>query len=152
MIREVALPHTFAAQLGQIIFLSVIALSAWTGRRTERIAAAALFVQLVTSSLLNHRHAFDPEYGVLAADAAVLIVYAVLAFGTNRRWTLWATAFQALAVLTHIARMIDPTLDRWAYLTTTILWGYAVLAALLVGTLQTAVQRYCATPPKADRV
>ncbi len=135
MIREVALPHTFAAQLGQIVFIGVIALSAWKGRATERVAATALFLQLIASSLLNHRHAFDPEYGVLAADGAVLIVYAVLAFGTNRRWTLWATAFQALAVLTHLARMIDPTLDRWAYLTTTILWGYAVLGALIVGTV-----------------
>ncbi len=135
------MPHTFAAQLGQIIFLAVIALSMLKGRRAERIAAAALFLQLVTSSVLNHRHGFNIEYGVLAADGAALIVYGALAFSTNRRWTLWATAFQALAVLTHVARMIDPTLDRWAYLTTTILWGYAVLCALLVGTIQTGLQQ-----------
>jgi hypothetical protein len=150
MIREVALPHTFAAQLGQLIFLCVIVLSAWKGGRTERWAAAALFVQLVLSSFLNHRHALDPEYGVLALDVGALVVYGILAFSTDRRWTLWATAFQALAVLTHCARMLDPTLDRWAYLTTVILWGYAVLAALAVGTAQAVFRRRYGAAPVAS--
>lgn len=142
MDEEVVLPHTLAAQLGQSIFLIVIALSAWKGGRTERAAAATLLAQLIFSSLVNHTDGFRLEEGVLAADLAALVVYVVLAFRTNRRWTLWATAFQALAVLTHVARMLDPSLRQWAYMSTAILWGYAVLGALIVGTVQVALQRH----------
>lgn len=138
---EVALPHTLAAQLGQLIFLGVIVFSLWKGGRPERVAAEALLVQLAASALLNHRHGVAPEYQLLALDVAVLVVFATLAFGTNRRWLLFATAFQALCVLTHFARMLDPTLHRWAYLTTAILWGYAELIALAVGAAQMAVRR-----------
>lgn len=135
------MPHTLAAQLGQSIFLIVIALSAWKGGRTERVAAAALLVQLIFSSLVNHTDGFSLEGGVLLADVAALIIFVWLAFGSNRRWTLWATAFQALAVLTHFARMLDPSLHQWAYMSTAIFWGYAVLCALGVGTAQAALER-----------
>ncbi len=130
------MPHTFAAQAGQIVYLAVIVWSLWKGGQIERIGAAALGWVVFGSQFANHRHGLAPEYGIFIVDGVALGVYVTLAFVSDRRWTLYASAFQLLAVLTHCARMLDQTVHRWAYLTTSILWGYAVLAAVAIGTLQ----------------
>jgi hypothetical protein len=71
----------------------------------------------------------------LAVDAGFLAFLALLALRSDRFWPIWAAGFQLLAVITHCARLLDPTLGAWVYITAGVIWTYLVLFALTFGTL-----------------
>ncbi len=114
--------------------LLVSGFALWRGGWPERVASVAnLLAWLVSPFAENGRDWVDPQWGLLAVDAAFLGVLLVLALRTDRTWLLWACAFQLLGVVTHGAMMADRSVGAWAYLTASVIWSYLVLAALAVG-------------------
>jgi len=126
-----ALPHW----LWIATVMAVCAGAAVWGRRDERIAAAALFVGwLLTVAVYSHR-GLQTEWGILAVDAAVMAVLTWVALTTRRYWPIFAASFQLLAVIIHLARVVDPSLGGWAYITAEIIFGYWLAGAIGVGVL-----------------
>jgi len=106
----------------------------WKGGRAERWVAAALLIENTISILIQDPHpATGPRYLTLAMDAAVLLVILWVAFSTPLRWPLLASALQILSILTFVARIIDPTVGSWAYLTIDIAISFILMAAVVYG-------------------
>ena len=107
----------------------------WRGGRPERLVAAVNIAAWLASPLVeDHRNWLDPQWGILGVDILFLAVLLWLALRTDRRWLLFAAAFQLLGVVTHGAMMADRTVGGWAYITAGVIWSYLVLTSLAVGT------------------
>jgi hypothetical protein len=107
----------------------------WKGGREEKLAGAALALAAFATPLLKDPRWLGPQWGVFAGDVAFLALIVTIAMRTRRWWPLCAAGFQLLGVLTHAARLIDDTVGSWAYATAGVIWSYAVLAAVAVGTI-----------------
>jgi hypothetical protein len=105
------------------------------GGAPERSAAiACALASLVTPLLLNTKDWFDPQWGVLVVDLALLGALVALALATNRVWLLFASAFQLLGVVIHVAIMVDHGVAPLPYRRGLVIWSYLTLMALGVGT------------------
>ncbi|MBA4794084.1 hypothetical protein [Phenylobacterium sp.] len=125
----------FAVLPQQIWFVLMMAVSGaalWGGGRPERRAALAnVLAWLLTP--LAYLPAARLQWGVLAVDAAFLGYLLYLALTTNRLWLLFATAFQLLGIVTHMATAADVYLPALPYRWGLVIWSYLVLASLAAG-------------------
>lgn len=126
-------------KLHQIVYFGVlflvISVALWRGGRPERSAAVAVFAASFATPLVQSDLFASPQYGILTVDLLLLGWLGLLALVTDRFWPLWATGFHLIGTITHIARMVDPTVVPPAYAIGQALWSYPVLAALAWGTL-----------------
>lgn len=127
----------FFYYFGNVFEFSICLAALWVGGRDERIVSAAQLLNIAAYRLLSMSSWSKPEFLVLAADLGFLLVLATLAMRTTRWWLLWATAFQLLIVVIHLAMIADPSVRARSYATGTIIWAYLVLTALAVGTWRT---------------
>jgi tellurite resistance protein TehA-like permease len=103
-----------------------------TGRLGSAICVAATILTLFATP--THPAWDQTNYGVFLVDAACLLALMLLAFGSNRRWPIWAVGFQTIAVATHIATMIAPDTVPRAYHAILSLWGIPILGVMVAGT------------------
>lgn len=112
----------------------VFGFAVWKGRAPERIAAAACaLASVVTPFVISHRW-FDPQWGVLAIDLALLAVLLWLSLATDRIWVLFIAAFQLLSVVTHLAILVDHSVAPLPYRRGLVIWSYLTLVPLAWGT------------------
>jgi hypothetical protein len=112
----------------------VVGAAFWKGGPSERIAAAGFLVAwFATPLLVGTRHGAPPWIS-FAIDTLFFLLLLGLALRSGRWWPLAAAAFELLSVLTHVARLIDPGVYKWAYLTADIFWTYLLLATIALGT------------------
>ena len=127
--------QTLPQQIWAIYVLSAVAFAFWRGGRPERLVAVAAVVASIASALLvNQRDWLSPQWGDLIVDLAFLGLLGFLAFASDRKWTLWATAFQLISVVIYVARMVDPRVGARAPYRAIVIWSYLIIAALAVGT------------------
>lgn len=130
--------------LTQVAFLALL-LAALTvafgrGRRTERQGGALLLGAALATPLLQTQMFGGVEFGVAAVDITLLGGLLWLAFTSDRRWPVFAAAFQALGALTHIARFAAGPVHGDVYGHLLVLWSYPVALSLLWGSLVEARQ------------
>lgn len=129
-------PVALAQVLGWIAVLITCLAAAWRGERPERLGAALIAVAWGLTDLAEQRHNWlEPQYGILAVDFATFIGLATIAFVFRRAWAICAAAFQAVAVLTHLAFMIDPAALYRAYYMANFSIGFLLLGADVGGVL-----------------
>lgn len=121
--------------------LLVSAFALWRGGWVERLVALVNVAAWLATMTVQDRLGWidplnwvDPQWGVLAVDVAFALFLLGLATSKDRTWLLFAAAFQALGVVTHIAMMVDDGFRARTYLTGLIIWSYLVLASLGAGT------------------
>ena len=118
------------------VYYGAGAFALWRGRTPEKAVAAVLLLDNTLSFFIQNPHQLSgPRFVSLAMDVGVLAVILYFAFTTNRRWPLLASALQILSTLTYVARIIDPTVGAWAYLTVDIVIGFALMATVAYGAL-----------------
>jgi len=107
----------------------------WQGRGPERLGGAALLADwLATPLLLKLGDPHHMQAAVFAADSAVAALLLSLAIFKNRFWPLWASAFQILELLMHLARLLDHQVGPRSYFIGMEISSYLILVALAVGT------------------
>lgn len=73
------------------------------GDEPERIGVGAFALALFSTLLmLEPLHPGEAQWPLVLIDAALLVVYAALAWKSRRAWPVWASAVQALAVMAHL--------------------------------------------------
>ena len=124
--------------IGYGVYAGVCTLAILAGGRPERLAAALLITLQVLTTLLQPPpgHMGDLALGLFVLDVAFFLGLCRLLDVYRRRWLVWAAALQGLAIATHFARWLDPSVGRWGYATADVLWGYGVLATLLAACLE----------------
>jgi len=112
------------------VVVAVFAIAWWRGGRDARTAAGAL---LAASLLTRLAYAYEGQmgWGVALVDAGLLAVLVWVALRSPRWWPLFAAGFHLLAVVTHLAKLVDSQVSAWAYVTAGVIWGY--LLALSIG-------------------
>ena len=107
------------------------------GGAPERIGAAIIILGSALTVALGSAwaHRFEHvETGIVAVDVAVLLGFVLLAVFSDRFWPLWVSALQAIVVLTHLARALEPNLMPWAYGVALAIGVYPMLLLVALGT------------------
>ena len=115
------------------VALTVCVAAVLLGGREEKLAALAFLISWAATLLLRDRSWVGMQWGGLFADLGLFLAFFGIALRSSRYWPIWAAGFQLLAVVTHGARLIDPNLGAWAYITAGVIWTWLVMAAMAVG-------------------
>jgi len=122
---------------------------AWLrGRADERIAAATCLIATIASfALMTQLRYSEVEFGVLAVDLATLGVFVAVALRSERFWPLWVSGLQLTSSVTHLLKLVEPSLMPFAYSAAEAVWSYPILIIIAVATWR--VRRYQALPPSS---
>jgi hypothetical protein len=120
-------------QIGLTLLLCVAVAAMLRGGLEERITMAGLLANIATTVVLRIPTGRHFQWAGFTADILFLGLLVVVALRSAKFWPLPAAAFQLLATITHVAKLVDPNVNRWAYFTAIIIWTYALLIALGVG-------------------
>lgn len=125
----------------QLIYWAVLCAScgyaAWRGGTPERAGAAIMAIGSVLSVVVTSDMGVrfrGAEIGIMIVDAAVLVAFLAVALRSDRFWPLWAAAFQAIAIATHVAAVANPAVFWFAYALAQGFWAYPMLLAIVIGT------------------
>lgn len=137
MHQSLSIAHgLFIHSLYSTLLVTVCLYSAKYGDSTERLGAL-LFTSASLSSgiIVYHKEGVfaSLEQGLFAIDVITWIGLIYLALTSNRFWPIWATSFQTIAIVTHLAVEVDRAIVPKAYAIGQGLWAYPILVALLVG-------------------
>lgn len=116
------------------ILVASCAYAGWRGLMPERATALGLMLAWVATQMMNTRNFSQPQYGILGVDVLLLLVLLSLALLSGRRWLMAATACHLLTVGDHVAMIMDMRIRSYAYMTVMVIWGYAVILAMVLGT------------------
>ncbi|MBB4083458.1 hypothetical protein [Brevundimonas lenta] len=126
---------TAYSMIGAAVTLLVVAFAFIKGEEPERIGAGAFVFVFIASLLIqDESNPSNPQWGLMAVDTLLLVVYAGLAWKSGRSWPLWAAACQALIVMTHVLVLLDLSPTAIAFYVVTNLAGYGILVAIAIGT------------------
>jgi hypothetical protein len=123
--------------LGPLILLLVSGAAFWKGGSEERYVAAGILLSFAVTVFTRHNRWEHVESAVFVADISLFIALVVISLKTPKFWPMAAAGFQLLAIMTHVAKVMDAGLQQWAYVTAGVIWTYLLLAALGVGVWNT---------------
>lgn len=134
----------------QILFLllliAVVALCWWRGRSDERWAAGACVVATILSWIvveISDRSVGQFNQTLLLVDAGVFAVFAAIALRSTRFWPLWVAAFQLIATVVHLLKLLDPQLMGFVFRVAIVFWSYPILILIGAGAVRTrTVERW----------
>lgn len=116
------------------IYLAGCGFAVWKGRWPERLVAGAMIVEFFISLAIRRVQPLEtPRYLNLGTELCVLATVLYVAFRTDLRWALLASALQILSVLALITRVLDPSIHSWAFVTVAISLGYLLMATVMFG-------------------
>lgn len=119
--------------LGLIIAALVCGAALWKGGFEERMTGCGFLLSLAVTFVFEDRTWPHIQKAIFAADTALFVLLVVLALRAQKYWPMAAASVQLLAVLTHVAKMLDTGVGQWAYMTAGVIWTYLLLIALGVG-------------------
>ena len=127
------------AFLNQLFYLIVLvaacSYAGWVGGWPERAGAAIMVTGSVLSLIVaSHQEWQSPEAGIFMVDLLVLAAFVNLTLYSDRYWPIWVTSFHLIAVIIHVASLIDRSVAAMAYATAQEFWAYPMLAGIAVGT------------------
>lgn len=114
----------------------------WRGGQDERWAAIAVAVAAFLSPLAQTRSYAGPEFGLMVVDVGLFLALAAIALRSRAFWPMWAAGFQLCSLAGHLAAAKSNAMVPAAYAETLVIWSYAVMGTLLVGTLVERRQRH----------
>lgn len=109
------------------------------GGGIHRAAAASLLVGAVGTVLVRSRwntRYSSVETGVLVIDCLLFAVLLVVAVRSGRGWAIALAVLQAVTLLGHLGKRLEPDLWRLGYAIMVTAPAYPGLLALTIGTLQ----------------
>lgn len=128
------------AQIGLTVALVLgVLFTIWRGGRPERWAMVGMVLMTVISPLVQDWDQPNAtQWGIMATDAAYLLMLVVLTWIYDRAWLVWASAFQLLTVVTHIGMALNVEVLGRAYISSSYLLFAGVLGAVLWGVARPA--------------
>ncbi|MCW5759227.1 MAG: hypothetical protein KIS90_05625 [Phenylobacterium sp.] len=111
----------------------VCALAVWRGRDDERLAAGAYLAAWALTLVVFRARSEETQWAVMVIDTGLLGVFLWQSLRTDRFWPLFASAFQFLSVVTHLASGLDASVSGWAYQTAGLVWAYLIIAVIGYG-------------------
>jgi hypothetical protein len=136
------LPYELPPFLGPTILCLVCAAALAKGEWEERLTAMGLLVNVALTLLLRDYSWPKVQNTGLAIDAAFLVVLVLIAFKSVKFWPIMASSCQVVSVVIHIAKMTDPHIQQWAYITGGVVFTYVFMIILSIGVWNCSRARY----------
>lgn len=115
-----------------VLFALVAAVALWKGGIRERAISVAQAVEMITGLYFFPASTWAvPMLHPAAFDGFVLAVCLACVVRADRYWTIWACSFALLDEISDLTIFVGTT--RWAWLSASLFWSYAVAAAVLWG-------------------
>ena len=109
-------------------------LSVWRGRWPERTVAFGMIVSSIATAALQNTHDWSaPQWADLGDDVLYLLLLLWVALRSDRRWPLFAAAFQLVLVCVYGAELADVRIGARAPFLAGAIWSFLILIAVLVG-------------------
>jgi hypothetical protein len=125
---------TLAQSVGWAALALTCGAAVWRGQRPERLGASVTAIGWIVSPLVEFGDSwYQPQFGIFAVDVLALVAFIALTLRYRRYWTICATAYQAITVMTHLAFLLNPTGLYRAYLFGNFSIGFLLLGAILGG-------------------
>ena len=126
--------ETIYSQAIAVAAVVVVAFAFIKGDEPEKFAGAAYALSYLGTLVTLSGSWSVPQWGVMGMDIILLAVFLGLAWHSRRAWLVWASAFQALVVTSHIlvAANLRPPSDAFAAVNN--ISNYGLLIAMAVGT------------------
>lgn len=140
-----------------LVFLTLLLLccgyALWRGGAPERVAAGAQILAFAINLPL-HYALEGSEYGrtisaTALIDLLLLLGLVVLAWRSTRYWPLWIAGWQLAALIAHLAKTLDPTMQATGYAIQAQIWAYPMLVATAVGAIRHQRRRRAGDPDPA---
>ncbi len=133
---------TLQSQIGVGAAFVVVGFAFLKGDEPERVGGGAFALALYITLLLRDDTGLTgPHGGLMAVDAAMLVIYAALAWKSRRSWPAWATGLQSIIAMTHILALVEARPPPGAFHAVIDLAGYGILLALALGVLRAWQER-----------
>jgi hypothetical protein len=119
---------------GHIIALMCCGYAFWRGGIVEKYGAAIIAIGWTLSPIAQTK--FGSNTALIIIDICGLTALFVLSLWSRKVWTIFASAFQLNAVVSHIAVILVPNIAYPTYITGIGLWGgYGLIFAFAGGLL-----------------
>jgi len=126
---------TLYSQIGAGFAVLVIGFAFLKGDEPERVGGGAYALSLLASLLIQDDSQLSgTQWGLMAIDTVMLAVYAGLVWKSRRSWPVWASALQALIVMSHVLTIIDLRPPIAAFYAVINLASYGIMLAIAIGT------------------
>jgi hypothetical protein len=128
--------HFLWSTIGTVLMIGTCLWALWRGGPPERWGGGILLVGLCVSVIVQMTRPKDvyDGLGYVLVDVAVLIAFVILSLWSRRIWTLFISAFQLNAVISHFAQRLSSHVDMYTQITAVVLWsGYGLTFALMAG-------------------
>jgi hypothetical protein len=136
--------------IGVTVLICLAVAAFLRGGAEERIVAGALVANVAATVVLRDWSMPHLQTDEFVLDVALLALMLTVALKSPKYWPLPAAAFQLLATLMHVAKLVDPGVHQWAYFTAIVIWTYALMVALGVGVWNSwRARRYLASAEAA---
>ena len=137
---------TIYSQVGAVFTVLVAVFAFVKGDEPERVGAGAFLLAALAGLLIQDEGAANgPHWGLMGLDVVLLAIFGGLVWKSRRAWPVWACAFQALIVSSHVLVVLDLRPPAVAFYTVINLAGYGILVALAVGTFWAWQERRAAS-------
>lgn len=134
--------ETLTARLGVTAAILICGYAIWRGGLAEKASGAVVGVGwILTGILVTRRNIAGPDWSTFTIDVVGMLLIGWASFVSRRPWTLFVTACQLIAVTAHLATVIDLRVSVYIYRRGLALWSYAMLAAILWGTIEVEIDR-----------
>lgn len=137
---------TIYSQVGAVFTVLVAIFAFVKGDEPERVGAGAFLLAALAGLLIQDEGAANgPHWGLMGLDIVLLAIFGGLVWKSRRAWPVWACAFQALIVSSHVLVFLEIRPPVAAFYAVTNLAGYGILVALAVGTFWAWQERRAAS-------
>ncbi|MBW8302937.1 MAG: hypothetical protein K0M78_03115 [Brevundimonas sp.] len=128
---------TLFSQIGAAVGILVVAFAFLKGDEPERVGAGAYALASLAALLVqNDSQLYGPQWGLMAVESVLLAVFIAVAWKSRRSWPVWASALQAVIVMSHLLITTDIRPPIAAFYAVVNLATYGVLLMLALGVLQ----------------
>jgi len=126
--------HLFNIPLWALVAYGVVVglFALWRGGWSERAVAAALLVEFILEPRLVFLSWRLPSWFIPGWDVVILATCVACALRGRRYWTIAASSFALLEVVTTLLRFV-PGVGTWAYMSAERVWTILLVATLAVG-------------------
>jgi hypothetical protein len=106
----------------------------WGGTTEKRGALTVVLATALTFAVSWWLERRSPGFrsGVFIVDLMAWGSFLYLALHSDRFWPIWATAFQSIGVILHVAVSVDPGVVPKAYAIGQGLWSFPIFLVMLL--------------------
>lgn len=116
------------------------------GSRDAQVVAATTLAATFASFFLVSRYS-GVEFGVLAVDILVLIVFVAVALKSDRFWPLWIAGLQLTTTFGHGLRALEDQMVPIAYAVSLRFWVYPIHIILIIAVWRSQMRLQRASEP-----